>query len=62
MVGGIRRRAARTPIPGYIGLEAEATSSCHGAPEFVTGLMQTEDYARALMHEPARIIAPIPAG
>src|SRR5271166_3856266 len=25
---------------GYIGLEAEATSACHWAPEFVTGLVQ----------------------
>ena len=37
---------------GYIGLEAEATASCHWAPEFVTGLVQTEDYARELISEP----------
>ena len=47
---------------GYIGLEAEATASCHWAPEFVTGLVQTEDYARALITSHARAIAPIPPG
>jgi transcriptional regulator with XRE-family HTH domain len=47
---------------GYIGLEAEATSSCHWAPEFVTGLVQTEDYARALITSHARAIAPVPPG
>ena len=33
----------------YIGLEAEATSSSQWAPEFVTGLVQTEDYAREMI-------------
>jgi transcriptional regulator with XRE-family HTH domain len=47
---------------GYIGLEAEATASCHWAPEFVTGLVQTEDYARALITSHARAIAPVPPG
>jgi hypothetical protein len=39
---------------GYIGMEAEATSSSHWAPEFVTGLVQTEDYARAVITGHAR--------
>lgn len=34
---------------GFIGLEAEATSSSHWAPEFVTGLLQCEDYARKII-------------
>ena len=45
---------------GYIGLEAEATASCHWAPEFVTGLVQTQDYARALITSHARAVAPVP--
>jgi transcriptional regulator with XRE-family HTH domain len=47
---------------GYIGLEAEATASRHWAPEFVTGLVQTEDYARALITSHARAITPVPPG
>jgi len=47
---------------GYIGLEAEATSSRHWANEFIPGLVQTEDYARALITTHARAIAPIPPG
>ena len=47
---------------GYIGLEAEATASCHWAPEFVTGLVQTQDYARALITSHARAITPVPPG
>jgi len=46
----------------YIGLEAEATCSRHWAPEFVTGLVQTPDYARALIESHARAIAPVPPG
>ncbi len=33
----------------YIGLEAEATASSHWAPEVVSGLLQTEDYAREVI-------------
>jgi transcriptional regulator with XRE-family HTH domain len=33
----------------YIGLEAEATSSSHWAPEVVSGLLQTADYAREVI-------------
>lgn len=47
---------------GYIGLEAEATASCHWAPEVVTGLVQTQDYARALITSHARAITPVPPG
>ena len=47
---------------GYIGLEAEATSSHHWANEFIPGLVQTKDYARALITSHARAIAPIPPG
>ncbi len=34
---------------GYIGMEAEATSSSQWAPEVVIGLLQTEDYAREVI-------------
>ncbi|MGA2825130.1 MAG: helix-turn-helix transcriptional regulator [Streptosporangiaceae bacterium] len=46
----------------YIGLGAEATSSCHWAPEFVPGLVQTEDYARVVITSNARAIAHVPPG
>lgn len=33
----------------FIGLEAEATASSHWMPEVVSGLLQTEDYAREVI-------------
>ena len=43
---------ARISLPGsfYLGLEAEATRVQEYTSGFVSGLMQTADYARALMH------------
>jgi len=47
---------------GYIGLEAEATSSLQWSPEFVIGLMMTEDYTRQVIRDNTRTISPIPPG
>lgn len=46
----------------YIGLEAEATSACDWASEVVTGLLQTEDYAREVIRTHMRSTAAIPPG
>ena len=47
---------------GYIGLEAEATSSSQWGPEFVIGLMMTEEYSRRVIRDSTRMISPIPPG
>lgn len=47
---------------GYIGLEAEATSSSQWGPEFVIGLMMTEEYSRQVIRDTTRTISPIPPG
>ncbi len=46
-----------TEYATYIGLEAEATSIRSFAPEIIPGLLQTEDYARAVIRA-ALIISP----
>jgi len=46
----------------YIGLEAEATSSWQWGPEFVIGLMMTEEYTRQVIRDNTRSIAPVPPG
>jgi transcriptional regulator with XRE-family HTH domain len=46
----------------YIGLEAGATSSSQWAPELVSGLLQTEDYAREVIRTHMRSTQAIPPG
>ena len=55
-------KAYSDALPGFhaafIGLEAEATSSSHWAPEVVSGLLQTEDYAREVIRTTSSNVPP----
>lgn len=46
----VRRAAHRPPVRSFLELEREATCIHNFQPSNIPGLLQTEDYARALMH------------